>query len=133
MKNISSGYSLIQLIIVLSIVAIVAGYFSFRFSGILDQIKLQSAAKMILSDLMTAKMRAQAEHRNLEIVFLNSQYSFDNHKKILPASVFIQNPQTVKFASSGMPVPGYFGTLILVCHNKTASVIISPVGRIRVE
>jgi type II secretory pathway pseudopilin PulG len=133
MRNKSFGYSLIQLVIVLSIIAIVAGYFSFRFSGILDQIKLQSAAKMIQSDLMSAKMRAQAEHINQEIIFSNNQYFFNDHKKILPSSVFIQNPQTVKFAASGMPIPGYFGTLKLICHNKTASIVISPLGRIRIE
>jgi type II secretory pathway pseudopilin PulG len=133
MKNKNFGYSLVQLIIVLSIIAIVAGYFSFRFSGILDQIKLQSAAKMIQSDLMSAKMRAQAEHINQEIAFLSNQYSFNEHKKFLPSSVFVQNPQTIKFASSGMPHPGYFGTLKLICHNKTASIVISPLGRIRIE
>ena len=133
MKNKNSGYSLLQLIVVLSIIAVIAGYFSFRFSGILDEIKLQSAVKMIQSDLMAIKTKAQTEHNDQEIIFLTSQYSFNGRKKTLPSSVLIINPQTIKFGSSGMPVPGYFGTLKLNCHNKTASIVISPQGRIRIE
>jgi len=133
MKSKKSGYSLLQLIVVLSIIAIIAGYFSFRFSGILDEIKLQSAAKMIQSDLLTLKTKAQAEHNEQEIIFQASQYSFNGHNKTLPSSVSIINPQTIKFGASGMPVPGYFGTLKLNCHNKTTSIVISPQGRIRIE
>ncbi len=128
-----SGFGLIELIVVISLISIIAGFFTFFFSGILDQIKIQSAAKLIASDIRSVRMLAYSSHSTQDIVFERDRYFYAEHLRVLPSPVLIKNPQTVKFAASGLPQPGYFGTLKLILKSKTISIIISPLGRVRIE
>ncbi|MFA4967691.1 MAG: prepilin-type N-terminal cleavage/methylation domain-containing protein [Candidatus Margulisiibacteriota bacterium] len=127
------GYSLIELVVVLSIIGIIAGFISFQFSGMTDQIKLQSSIKQIAADLRSAQMRAISEHNDQEIVFSGGRYIVNGKERALPSSVLVVPQISIRFSPSGMPQPGYFGTIRLVCHGRANSIIISNVGRVRVE
>jgi len=127
------GYSLIEIVLVICIIGIIAGFLSFRFSGITDQIKLQSSARQIISELRSAQMKAVSGHNDQEIIFSDDHYIVAGRERKLPSSVFILSAVTVKFSPSGMPYPGYFGTIKLLCHDRSVSIIISNIGRIRVE
>ncbi len=133
MKKYSNGYTLIELMVVIVIIAIVAGYFSFKFSGFLDTIKLRSAARAVAVDLRSAQMSALAQHTEKEIIFNAHNYTKDEKTRSLPSAVSVANPQKIIFGATGMPKPGNFGTVILSCHGKTISIIISSAGRIRIE
>jgi len=127
------GYTLLQLILVISLISILAGFFAFRFSGVVDQVKLSSSAKVIAADLRAAQMRAQANKEEVVIIFYRNFYSLNGKERKLPSPVEVQNPQTIKFSKNGTPLPGYFGTLKLISRGKTLSLIISPIGRVRIE
>ena len=127
------GYSLLELVLVVCLIGIIAGFLSFKFSGITDQIKLQSSARQILSDLQSAQMKAVSGHNDQEIIFSSDRYIIAGRERKLPSSVSIASPITVRFSPSGMPYPGYFGTIKLICHSRSVSIIISNVGRIRFE
>lgn len=127
------GYSLLELVLVICLIGIIAGFLSFKFSGVTDQIKLQSSARQILSDLQSAQMKAVTGHTDQEIIFYNDHYTVAGRERKLPSSVSIASPVTVRFSPSGMPYPGYFGTIKLICYDRSVSIIISNIGRVRVE
>lgn len=127
------GYSLIEIVLVICVIGIIAGFVSFQFSGITDQIKLQSSVRQIAADLRSAQMRAISEHNDQEIDFSGSRYIANGKERTLPSSVSVIPPINIRFSPSGMPQPGYFGTIRLVCHGKASSIIISNVGRVRIE
>ncbi|KAF0135063.1 MAG: lspH [Candidatus Saganbacteria bacterium] len=129
MKN--RGFSLIELVIVISIIGITLGYAIIQSSGFIDGIKIKSAAQIVASDLRLAKSSAIASSSEKTIVFEKNRYSFLGKIRELP--VIILNPQTVIFSPSGMPKPGYFGTINLSLKKKNLSVVISPAGRIRIQ
>ena len=127
------GYTLVQLIIVLALISIVAGYFSFQMSGTVDTVKLQAAAKMIASDLRNAQALAVSSHTSQQVEFDRDFYTAQGIKKKIPAPVKVDTPLIFSFAPSGLPHPGFSGTLKLNAKGKTVSVILSSQGRIRIE
>lgn len=127
------GYTLVQLIILLALISVVAGYFSFQMSGTVDAIKLQSVAKMIASDLRASQALAVSTHVSQQIEFDRDLYTVRGVKKKIPAPVKIDTPLIFSFAPSGLPHPGFSGTLRLSAKGKTLSVILSSQGRVRIE
>jgi|GEM_PF-2749852 len=127
------GFSLLQLIIVIAIISIIAGTLSFKYSASLDNVKLTAVTKAISEDLRSLQIKAMAKGADLEVVFSKDSYTIDGQEKKLPSSVEIVNPQTVKFSANLTPVPTYFGTITLRASEKTKKIIISSLGRIRVE
>ncbi len=99
------GFSLIELIVVISIVAIIsmAAWPSFkRFSC---QPILNFSTLAVASEVRSAQARAYATGLS-------------------------QQAHGIYFAASGNPIPGKFGTIIV---NKTKKVIVSNCGRVRIE
>lgn len=128
-----AAFSLIEIIIVISIVSAVAAFSFFSYSSYLSSMKLKAAVLQIRSDLITCQNKARTEHAAYTIEFSDNIYTINYLKTIkLPAQVTVE-PRTFKFSSSGFPPPGYFGTLIVRCKNKTKNIIVSSLGRIRIE
>jgi prepilin-type N-terminal cleavage/methylation domain-containing protein len=78
-KNISNpiGFTLVELVIVMAIIAIVAGFAVPAFQKYAVQGRLKAAARDIMGDIGNAKARAVAENVDYEIVFDkgNNRYS----------------------------------------------------------
>jgi type II secretory pathway pseudopilin PulG len=129
----NKGFTLLQIILVVSLISILAGFMAFQFSAVIDQIKLTAVAKTIAQDLRAAQIRAQSTHNLQQLVFESTSYSSQGIIKKIPSPVEVATPQTIRFAATGLPQPGYFGSLTLVCRGKTKLIIISPAGRVRIE
>jgi type II secretory pathway pseudopilin PulG len=127
------GFTLIQLIIILALISVVAGYFSFQMSGTVDAVKLQAVAKMIASDLRASQALAVSSHTSQQLEFDREFYTVRGVKKNIPAPVKIDTPLIFSFAPSGLPHPGFSGTLRLSAKGKTVSLILSSQGRLRIE
>jgi prepilin-type N-terminal cleavage/methylation domain-containing protein len=127
------GFTLIEIIIVVCIVSVIAGFFSFQFAGIVGRIKIRTASRMIVSDLRLTQDRALSQQAEAEINFFRDYYASGGKIVKLPSRVTVANPHAVKFSSKGTPVVGSFSRIDLKCENAAAAIIVSPQGRIRVE
>lgn len=63
------GFSLIELIVVITIIAVVAGILIPVYSSMKPTIQINGAARQIQGDLMWAKMRAVSENNDYVVVF----------------------------------------------------------------
>lgn len=75
-KVINNGMSLLEILIILSIVAIIAGYSFISFSGILERQKLKSAGEIIFADLRLAQSEAIKRSKSVFVSF-NKQDNSD--------------------------------------------------------
>ncbi len=63
------GFSLIELIVVITIIAIAVGIIIPVYSSMKPTIRINGAARQIMGDLMWAKMRAVSENNDYVIIF----------------------------------------------------------------
>lgn len=128
-----TGFTLIETVIAICLIAVIAGFFAFQFNGMVGRIKLQTTSRQIVSDLRSAQARAMSEKKDTEVNFFRGYYLSDGKLKKFPSGVVVLNPHGVKFSASGAPVVGAFAAVELECNQKPCSIIISPEGRIRIE
>jgi len=87
----SSGFTLVELIVVICLSAILAGAFAMNLSNTNDQIRLNNAAERALADMRYAQEVAMAQRREVNVVVNAStdQYSatFQDDGSYLPASI----------------------------------------------
>jgi len=129
----NKGFTLLQILLVVSLISVLAGLAAFQFSSVIDQIKLSAVARTIAQDLRAAQIRAQSTHTLQQLVFERTSYSSRGVIKKIPPPVEVATPQTIRFGITGLPQPGYFGSLSLVCRGKIKLIILSPAGRVRIE
>ncbi len=127
------GFTLLEIVIVVTLIGLVLAFMSIKFYSVSNKLKLQAASKMIVSDLRLAEQKAAAQKEMVSIVFDFDSYGVQSVKKDLPSPIRVVNPQTVAFSSSGQPIPGFFGTIVLTDGKTAVKIIISPAGRIRTE
>lgn len=73
----NSGFSLIELIIVIAILGIVAGIAAPNFTRYRDNTNLREAARDVMSDIQLYKQRAMAENINYLITFTGNTYKVE--------------------------------------------------------
>lgn len=128
-----SAFSLIEIIIVISITSILILFSYLSYTSYLSSNKLTAAVNQVSADLRMVQNQAKTANKTAQIGFFAGSYQINNSKKVaLPANV-TANQKIFKFAGSGFPIPGYSGTLILECNGKNKKIIVSSVGRIRIE
>ncbi len=73
-----NGFTLIELLIVLAIIAILSAIASPGFQTYMGKSRLNGAARMIMSDLMAARMKAIKVNRDVQVDFTGGgQYIID--------------------------------------------------------
>lgn len=127
------GFTLLELLVVIAIIGIISAVGCYYLSNAFSSIKLQAMAQEIASDLRLCGQKALSEKTDVLIIFNTNNYQFLSKNKMLPKPLTILNPQQVIFSQTGNPHPGYFGTIVLTDGQNTKKIVISPVGRIRIE
>jgi len=75
----SKGFSLVELIIVIAIIGILASISSYAWQRHVNNANLRTAARDLVSDFQSCKVKATSENRNYQISFVtgtNSSYTF---------------------------------------------------------
>ncbi|NQU32119.1 MAG: type II transport protein GspH [Bacteroidetes bacterium] len=153
----SKGFSLVELLVVIGIIAIIAGIAASSFLGNLPQYRLNGAARQIMGDLMWARMQSVSQNNRFRIVFDDDhQYTIlddddNDNAEDSTESTFPKNLQTsysdVTFGTITAVQPGsdpifspdgtlYWPsgyTIYLRNEYGTKSVVISSAGRIKIN
>lgn len=158
LRNKNSGFTLVELMIVIAIIGIMAGIAIPNFFSFLPKNRLRSATRDIVSCLQEMKLRAIKENATTVIVFdlANDRYTafVDNgpgaaagnsaldasesiiRRETLPSELDIYNTSFVAntggFTARGLPRNA--GT-VFICYGNTdyRRVIVNLAGNIRVE
>jgi type IV fimbrial biogenesis protein FimT len=145
-----SGFTLMELILVVVVMGIVAAIAIPAFMGFLPGMRVNGAARQIMSDLMDARMEAVKQNHEYKVFFLNNhEYKIlddndsdgvDDGGAETSRTVDIQdNYSDVTLSDTGDPVFSPKGTAItlstITVQNASGSktVSISIAGRVKVE
>ena len=71
--GIQNGFSLIELIVVVAILAVIAGVAIPVYTGMKPSIRLSGATSQVMGDLMWARMRAVSQNNEYKIFFLDDR------------------------------------------------------------
>jgi prepilin-type N-terminal cleavage/methylation domain-containing protein len=123
-----SGFTLIESLLVFLLIGILLSWATLNLSGLTSRVKLSAATRMIVADLRAGQIKSPCT-----LVFSGNSYSLDGKEKKLPAGVNVVRPITIRFSETGSPLPGYFGTIELKCNDSVSRIIVSNLGRVRVE
>lgn len=139
----SKAFTLIELILVISVISSLAVLSPFSFRILASALELDTVVKRLVADLHLARQLSSAQHLTVTLDFRSDRpliyqiYTSDGQIiKTVTLSKGLNVPQkkAIKFAASGMPAFGGSGTLELKNKfGKSKKIIISAVGRIRVE
>jgi len=148
-KNVS-GFTLIEMMIVMAIAAIMAGIAIPSFMSMLPGMRLNGAARQVMTDLMAARMDAVKQNNEFKIFFLdNHQYKIlddddndgvDDSGVEMSRTVNIQDNYTgVTFSSTNNPIFSPRGTATslptITVQNSSGSktVSVSIAGRVKIN
>jgi prepilin-type N-terminal cleavage/methylation domain-containing protein len=105
------GLSLVELIIVLSLVSILAGLGVLAHQALRPQLNLSMAARQLMMDLKMVRMRAVADHVNYRVVFPGGSASYRTQRKA-----------TSGYQDEGRPVSLPPGVLIADCTARDEAI-----------
>ena len=119
------AFTLIEILIVISLLALLISISIPTFSRFSAQLCLNTSARALASELRRVQNQAILQHKTLGL---------DSSKLSLPSGIKSKNECFVSFAASGFPPPGGSGTLILQNRlGQTRKIIVSSAGRVRIE
>jgi type IV fimbrial biogenesis protein FimT len=152
----AKGFSLIEVIVVMVILAIISALAAPSFSEWIEKYRVKSASRQLVTDLQLMKMKSISDKVQHRIRFINAsnQYMLERYDASAPAWVqfdivrdiasstnpyfakgvsFTQglNGNNITFSPSGSANP--FGTVIFTTGDQTRNVVVSMTGRIRIE
>ncbi len=153
MKN-QSGFSIMELMIVIGIIAIVSAITLPNFISYRDNYKLGSASRDIMSVLQNAKIRAVRDNANVEVIFntgAGTYMAFVDNVVIngvldagetttandqMPAGVTLTGTtfagDQAGFAGNGLP--SNFGSVTLTNQGgRTSQIFLSMAGNVRIQ
>lgn len=144
----SSGFTSLELMIVVAIVAILAALAVPSFSSTLEKQRITTAAEAILSDLRWARAEAIKRNKQIRVTFTTgSPWSYTVHadpngdntllKTVSGSDLPATTLSSTNFASDYVtfdPIRGISnnGTATIISNNFSAGVIVSTLGRARI-
>lgn len=135
MHHCSKGFSFIEVLITLSIIAILTGVGTVTFPTLLEKHRLSLAGEELIGQFRLARTRAILENRTYQLKISNHRLetrinSVLIHSYSLPEEFTYQLVGSVYFYGKGMASPK---TIIIYSSSYTYTIIISINGRIRTE
>ncbi|MCX5749613.1 MAG: GspH/FimT family protein [Candidatus Saganbacteria bacterium] len=139
------GFTLIEMLITISVIAILMGASITGITTMTKKASLDNAVRQLESDLYLAKQKAMSNGSSCRLTCGTDRYVVevldiisDHYSLIkntaLGQSLAFKNRCTFTFSSNGFPVPGYFGTAtVQSADGRDKKVVVSSVGRIRIE
>ena len=147
--NKQSGFTLIELIVIIAIVAVFAGIAVPNFLSYMPKYRLNGAARQVMGDLMAARMKAVKENNRFKVFFLdNHQYKIlddDNNNNVEDSGEWtntkdIQREYSdVTFSATADPIfyprGTAYGTTITLTNSagSTKDVKVHLTGRVKIE
>jgi prepilin-type N-terminal cleavage/methylation domain-containing protein len=131
------GFSLIELIVALSLMAIVAAIALPTWTGLLPSYQLNSSTRQLQSELHFIKMRAVSENIGFELIYRAgaAEYIIERDetplvKKSLPDGILISKAGTVSFSPRG--TAGANRVRLRNNAGQCEHVVVSSTGRVRI-
>jgi len=115
-----SGFTLIEMMVVIAVLAIVAAIAIPNFMTLLPGMRLNGAARQVMGDLMAARMKAVKLNKDTKVTFKDNNYEYevwydeDGDGNEDTSEITTKNIQTnyhdVTFSSTGNPIFSPRGT-----------------------
>jgi prepilin-type N-terminal cleavage/methylation domain-containing protein len=112
-----AGFSLLELLLVLSLLAILGGVAVLAHQGIRPRLNLHMAVRQLMMDLKLARMRAIRDHVNYRIAFSGGGASYQ-----------VQRKTGSTYHDEGVPTPLPQGIWIVDCTAREHAIMFVPRG-----
>lgn len=112
-----AGFSLLELMLVLSLFAILAGVAALAHQGIRPRLNLHVAVRQVMMDLKLARMRAVRDHVNYRIAFPGGGAGYQTQRKTGSG-----------YRDEGLPTPLPQGIWIVDCTGRDHAIMFVPRG-----
>ncbi|MDO9567540.1 MAG: GspH/FimT family pseudopilin [Candidatus Desulfaltia sp.] len=148
--NKQSGFTLIELIVIIAILAVFAGIAVPNFLSYMPKHRLNGAARQVMGDLMAARMKAVKENNRFKVFFLSNNHQYkilddDNNNNAEDSGEWtntkdIQSEYSeVTFSATANPIfyprgTAYGSTITLTNSvGSTKDVCVALTGRVKIE
>ncbi|RZB30603.1 MAG: type IV fimbrial biogenesis protein FimT [Desulfobacteraceae bacterium Eth-SRB1] len=148
--NKQSGFTLIELIVIIAILAVFAGIAVPNFLSYIPKSRLNGAARQVMGDLMAARMKAVKENNRFRVFFLSDNHHYkilddDNNNNAEDSGEWtnikdIQSEYSdVTFSATADPIfyprGTAYGTTIILTNSagSTKDVKVHITGRVKIE
>ena len=139
--NKQSGFTLIELIIIIGILAVFAGIAVPNFLSYMPKYRLNGAARQVMGDLMAARMKAVKENTTVTVVYVNNtQYQISTEVKTINYSgVTIGSVSSDSFSSNSFSSISFLsrgtsntGSIALTNSTNSKKVSVAITGRVTI-
>lgn len=130
------GMTLIEILVVLSMVGILAGVALPKAAAIQESIELESGAQQLIREMNLAHVRAIKANRTVTFAFeSNKEYRIgDDAPRPLPGQLhFPSVPPAIQFASFGPPLTGPATVVIASAKGRTRSIVLNSSGYVSLQ
>lgn len=114
---ISNGFSLLDLIVTLALIAILAAISALSHRALRPGLDLGSAARQVAMDLKVTRLRAVARNVNHRIVFADASGTYQPQRKV-----------GTQYADDGFPVAMPRGIVVADCSARDGAIGFRPRG-----
>ncbi len=143
----AGGFTFIEILVALGIIAILAAIALPNWSTLLPNYALNSAARQVQSELQKAKSRAVSENAKYQLVFSSTGYSIQRdtgsgwqstgENKPLPDGITRseESDATLGFTSRGTSSDTTNDKTVKLCNikSKGKNVVLGALGRVRID
>ncbi len=130
------GMTLIEVLVAITIVAILTGVALPKAAAIQESIELESGAQQLMRELNLAQVRAIKENRTVVFAFEgDTEYRVDTDApRPLPGALrFGAAPSQIQFASFGPPPTGPAAVQLASPRGRTRSVMVNASGFVTLQ